>query len=147
MKRQVALAALILSTAGAVALAQPSGHKSGPMGFKPTPERVIKYLDKDGDGLVSIDEFEMPDHGPRADIWRGLDADDDGAVSREEVQAHIDDRWMRFEEADINGDDLVTQDEVEAAIFAKLDADGDGFLTEDEFAEASESRRAERRAR
>lgn len=142
MKTQWMIAALLV-TGASVAAAQPP-EKGQHMGFKPTPERVVKYLDEDGDGLVSLVEFQMPERGARRDRWEELDTDGDGGVSRDEVQGHIDEQWQRFESVDANDDDVVTPDEVKAAIFAKLDANGDGYLSADEFTEAREQRRDRR---
>lgn len=142
MKTQWMIAALMISSAS-VAAAQPP-EKGQHMGFKPTPERVVKYLDEDGDGLVSLEEFQMPERGARRDRWEELDTDGDGGVSRDEVQGHIDEQWQRFESVDANDDDVVTPDEVKAAIFAKLDINGDGYLSADEFTEAREQRRDRR---
>lgn len=90
--------------------------------------------------------------GPAPMMLETLDANQDGSISKDEVNAH---RADRFASADMNGDGLVTADEFEAFAqaeraqkqeerrarrFAKLDADGDGFVTAEEHAAAGDER-------
>lgn len=72
--------------------------------------------------------------------FQELDANGDGQVTKEEMQAH---RNQRFTDADTNGDGKLSVEEMQAAaqkktqdrvtkMFEKNDTDQDGFLTEDE---------------
>ncbi|WP_171120814.1 MULTISPECIES: EF-hand domain-containing protein [unclassified Ruegeria] len=69
-----------------------------------------------------------------------LDANNDGQVTPEEMQAH---RSQRFLDADTNGDGQLSVEEIQAAsqkkvnervskMFERHDANQDGFLSEDE---------------
>jgi len=125
------------------ALAQPAG---------------FARLDRDGDGLVSAVEFaeREPQRGPR--ILAQADADGDGAVTRGEVQAAIEEEAAQrkarmeahllaaFEAMDTNEDGYVTPEEAEAHVFARADADGDGFLSKEE-ARAMRERHQDRTGR
>lgn len=84
-----------------------------------------------------------------------LDADGNGSLSAEELQAG---RGNMLERADADGDGQVTETELLAMVTAqaeervarvmeRLDADGDGAITEAEIAAAQEARQEERRAR
>ncbi|MEM7330334.1 MAG: EF-hand domain-containing protein [Pseudomonadota bacterium] len=94
---------------------------------------------------TAIAQQQRGHHGP---MLEGVDANQDGNISKDEVMAH---RAEKFTSADTNGDNLVTADEFEAFAlaererkqeerrarrFAKLDADGDGFITAEEHAAA-----------
>lgn len=60
------------------------------------------------------------------------------------------DRAAMFERADANGDGKVTRDEVEAfriERFSRIDADGDGLITEDELSAIGREKAARRAAR
>ncbi|MEM1003834.1 MAG: EF-hand domain-containing protein [Pseudomonadota bacterium] len=72
--------------------------------------------------------------------FQELDANNDGQVTQEEIQAH---RNQRFSAADTNGDGQLSVEEMQAAaqqsandrvakMFERQDANGDGFLSEDE---------------
>ncbi|WP_264876470.1 EF-hand domain-containing protein [Vibrio agarivorans] len=50
-----------------------------------------------------------------------------------------------FEELDVNGDGLLSEDEVKGPLkddFAKFDVDGDGFLSQDEMPEPRQKKRS-----
>ena len=77
--------------------------------------------------------------GPQA-MFERFDADGDGRVTREEVEAF---RSERFDEMDADGDGRVTLDEMREAAaaraaeraeerFADIDDDGDGTISKDE---------------
>lgn len=66
----------------------------------------------------------------------GLDADDDGNITRAELSANLD---ARFEKLDTNGDGQISDAELDAARdlrksekFARFDTDGDGSISKDE---------------
>lgn len=101
-------------------------------------------------GLPAIAQ-DAGGHG--AEMFGQLDADGDGALSLEELQARPD----RFDAADADGDGALSRDEMmaratdraEAGVarfFERFDADGDGQVTEAEIAEVQGERQAERRA-
>lgn len=90
--------------------------------------------------------------GPPPMMLEQLDANQDGNISKDEVNAH---RAERFTSADTNGDNLVTAEEFEAFAqserarkqeergarrFAKFDADGDGVVSAEEHAAAGDER-------
>lgn len=128
----VGIAVLLLC--GAIVSAQP--HAS--------PDRVIEYLDEDGDGRVSLNEFETPRRGPERNRLSAADNDNDGNVSREEMQAHVDQRtaaaFERFERADRNNDGLLTEQEIKQAHFDRLDKNGDGYVDAVELGNARRAR-------
>ncbi|WP_037309404.1 EF-hand domain-containing protein [Ruegeria halocynthiae] len=72
--------------------------------------------------------------------FQELDADGDGQITQDEMQAH---RSQRFTNADTGGDGQLSVEEMQAAgqkkandrvtkMFERHDADQDGFLTQDE---------------
>lgn len=117
----------------------------------------ILQLDSDGDGRVSRDEFQPPQHRREGPFERA-DSDGDGIVSRDELIATIDDSAdereqrmreraiQRFDEADADGNGVVTPEERLGLAFSRADADGDGFVTEEE-AEAMHANRKAMRGR
>lgn len=107
--------------------------------------------DADGDGLISQDEFKIPD----ANRFDKMDTDGDGAVTLEEIsnkmaekaaerQAKLSDRrekmQKRFAAADQNEDGIITKEELKASAFSRIDDNGDGFLSEEELREAKSQR-------
>lgn len=105
-------------------------------------------------GLGGVTYTAMADNhrgGPVPKLEK-VDLNQDGNISKDEVNAH---RAERFTSADTNGDNLVTAEEFEAFAeaerarkqeerrtrrFAKLDADGDGFITAEEHSAAADKR-------
>ena len=110
--------------------------------------RMINHLDKDGDNLVSIDEFEVSSRGRERGSLATADRDGDGNVSRSEMQAQVDERseWAieRFELADLNDDDFLTEEEIKMAAFSRLDKNDDGYIDAEEL---SSARKASKRQR
>ena len=111
-------------------------------------QRMINQLDKDGDDLLSISEFEVPSRGPGRDRLATADRDGDGNVSRAEMQAQIDERseWAieRFELADLNDDDFLTEEEIKTAAFSRLDKNDDGYIDAEELSAARKPPRHQR---
>ena len=111
-------------------------------------DRMMEKLDTDGDGMISAAEFHPPrDRG----MMEHMDANNDGAVTMEEINQQIAQRQAKmaerqaemtarvhtfFNEADTDGDGSVTQEEVQAAAFNRIDANDDGYLTEEELRDA-----------
>lgn len=120
---------------------QEANHKSHGKRFNPSPERVIERLDDNGDGLVSLDEFEMPKRESGRHRWEALDSNDDGELTRAEVQGHVNEQWQRFESMDSNNDDRVTRAEAQAALFSRLDSNKDGYLDASELKQMQDERR------
>ncbi len=91
-------------------------------------------LDANGDGKITADEM----NAKHADFFAKADGDGDGAITREEMEAfHIARRaeHMQKRSGDSNGDGVVDRSEyIEAAgeRFDRLDKDGDGVLSKDE---------------
>ncbi len=80
-----------------------------------------------------------PDAAPMMPMFEAFDADGDGKVTKEEVDAY---RANRFAEVDADGNGEVSLEEFKAEavaraeeraaeMFARLDADGDGVLSRD----------------
>lgn len=126
-------------------MGQPSG--SDPHGSnirKPSPEKMINHLDTDGDGVISFEEFKVPDHRRRGYGLGEADLDGDGNVSRAEMEAQLNDHLeaitakaeARFTHTDQNDDDFVTPDERKQVAFEMIDANGDGYLSPEELAKA-----------
>lgn len=112
----------------------------------------ISGADSNGNGTVTDDELKgnRPAEGDvqrpqgAADAFAHLDANDDGALSPEEVSSHV---WSRISLADTDGNGAVDVDELNALrvaneeqvrrpnpeeAFARLDANEDHSLTADE---------------
>ena len=123
-----------LDTDGSQYIDETEALQAGPPPHdRPDPETLLEDLDRDGDGLLSADEFPGP-----ADHFDRLDTDGDGLVSLEELLA---DRpgpgpagEDRFAADDADQDGLVSQSEFSgpADLFDALDADGDGYISESE---------------
>ncbi|MEK9656104.1 MAG: hypothetical protein VW202_10395 [Halieaceae bacterium] len=145
------LSAVIASTQPA--LGQPGGpHPHGHDGKKPSPEKMVGKLDSDGDGLISFEEFQMPDKRRRGDRLAEADADGDGNISRAEMEAQMDSHLeamraraeARFTQADLNSDGFITTEERKQVAFEMLDTNGDGYLAPEELAAAQKRDRRPR---
>ena len=124
------LATAILAAGVALsAAAQPRGG----------PDQIIDRLDQDGDLKLSVDEFDMPrrarDRGPLA----GADSDGDG-----ELQTYLDQRtelaFEQFDQADLDGNGILSEDERKLAAFNRIDANSDGYIDAAELAAARKGR-------
>lgn len=134
---------LLGSAAVAACLALPSAAQP-----HAKPEQIIEHLDRDGDKLLTIEEFEMPRRGRDRGPLAVADTDGDGNVSRDEFQAHVDERAAqmaeRFDLADLNDDGFLTEDEIRLSMFRRVDSNADGYIDADELAAMRNARRAER---
>lgn len=101
-------------------------------------ERRFSRMDKNGDGVLTQEEF------PRPEMFEAADADKNGRVTMEEAKNAIRSRVKdhvqgaarqavasRLKQIDTDGDGKISKAEFDAT-FARLDKDGDGFLTADE---------------
>lgn len=89
---------------------------------------AMPRYDTDQDERVSTDEFRTQwDAGGGFEGW---DADESGALSREEA-GDMADRGG-FDEWDADTDDQISEDEFSQGVFAQYDEDGDGYLDADE---------------
>lgn len=133
------LTVIILSSSiSAFALAKEGGHGG---------KKMMKHLDTDGDGQVSIEEFESPRRSP----FGRADSNDDGIVTLEEIEERMQSRHQareleqeeriaerrakfteRFSTMDTDGDGGLSQDEIKQGIFSRMDENGDGYITADE---------------
>ena len=105
---------------------------------KPDGKRVskmIKQLDSNDDGMISRDEFTMPERHGSPDMR--MDLNGDGQVSRDEVSRVVSHRaeeaLSRFDKEDTDGNGVLTTEERRMSAFNRIDADGDGQLTKREF--------------
>ncbi|MDD9729799.1 EF-hand domain-containing protein [Mameliella sp. AT18] len=104
-------------------------------------------------GVASAKGMEFGAHGPRGafmqEMFAEIDADGDGKVTKEEIEAF---KTARFEATDTDGDGKLSREEIAAArdarrvarmqtMVERLDQDGDGLLSADELA-AGPARRA-----
>ncbi len=115
-------------------------------------DRMIKRLDTDEDGLVSLSEFMAHEH---AGMLQRFDADEDGALSLDEIRGGLDQgqKKMRlkleehFTEADTNGDEVVTTEEARMAAFRRMDKNSDDLLSREEIRKARHFRRGHKQGR
>lgn len=96
--------------------------------------RFLARLDANHDGALQVSE--LPER--MQSRLQGADANNDGVLTREEMQAFGQARRAaRFAELDANHDGALTQDEAGArwARLGRADADGDGRVTSEEFSQ------------
>jgi len=134
--RRVTLAALPLALASLHALAQTATPPTHPTAF----EYMLKKMDTNGDGRISLDEYLAA----ATATFKSIDAQHKGSVNAADIASspeaiqRIDHRAQGLvKHLDSAGNGYVTQDEFVAAAqkrFARLDKNGDGKLTPDEFA-------------
>ena len=132
----LALLATAILTAGVAlsAAAQPRGG----------PDQIIDRLDQDGDLKLSVDEFDMPRRGRDRGPLAGAHSDGDGTLSRAELQTYLDQRtelaFEQFDQADLDGNGILSEDERKLAAFNRIDANSDGYIDAAELAAARKGR-------
>ena len=104
---------------------------------------MLKHMDTNGDGLVSIDEFKGPGQG----MFKEADTNNDGAITVEEIASHREAIKVRMQEKmarhearmdemfksmDTDNDGMVTESEARQGAFNHMDQDGDGYLSGEE---------------
>jgi len=137
------LYSMMFLIAGAVAMpAMADGHGDHRKGGE-RMKNAVKQMDANNDGVISFDEFRMP-NGRDAPEMR-MDANGDGEITRDEVSQvatqRTEELLTRFDALDADGDGVVTQNERRRAAFNRMDSDGDGQITRSEFREARKDRR------
>ena len=134
-------AALLALPIIVLAAGPPGGEPRGPQGGE-RGAGLINRFDANGDGQISEGEW--------TDAFRKLDADNDGIVTREELQeAAKQARKEAWNKLDTNGDGALSADEFpgRAEAFKRIDADGDGLVTKQELAAGRERLRRWRQHR
>ncbi len=103
--------------------------------------------DLNGDGVISLDEFQAPrdkKHNREHKREHGPDQNGDGEVTREEVEQQIAERTSamsermleRFSRMDLNDDGVVIPEEAKQAMFNRLDVNDDGVISKKEMKQA-----------
>jgi Ca2+-binding EF-hand superfamily protein len=138
-------------------------RKAAQKGQAEMAEKNFKNLDKDGDRLLTFDEYKKNRKNPKAvekaeQIFKLIDADNDLKVTLEEFKSRPTE--ARFKQMDRDNDGNVTFDEfkgkrekpeeIELAerAFKRIDTNGDKKLSLEEFAEARkriEARQADKK--
>jgi len=145
-------AALVLG--GSVASAQGPGPRGpggpGPQaGDQPRESRLIRFLDTNGDGKLTMDEITAE----QKRLIAAADVDGDGKLSPEEFRRRGR-LFMQlrtttlFDLLDANGDKVLTADELAAPSarwFARYDANGDKSLESEELPQRRHGRRGRHR--
>ncbi len=150
-------AALLFFCVGSSDLMAQGRKQSGPGANKrmhqpPTVDQVFAKDDKDGDSMISKDEFGGP-----PEHFSHLDTDGDGYLTREEVanaqknppRSHgsppptAENFKEHFTRTDTDGDGVISTEEFTgpAEHFTLIDADQDGMLTREELAGARDQTR------
>jgi len=137
-----------LTIFASTAAAHPDANHSG-SGQKAPVKQVVRAMDTDGDGLISYEEFELPEKRRGADRLEAADTDGDGNISRAEMEAQLAEHVAadteraeeRFDRADINDDGFVTSEEREQVAFETLDENQDGYLSAEELAKVRKRQR------
>lgn len=127
---------VVTMAALALPLSALADHEDGGHGKRMS--KIMSHLDKDESGTISLSEFQMPEGRDAPDMR--MDLNDDGTISREEVtqavSEHSEKALSRFDQADLDGNGVVTSEERRQAAFNRIDSDADGQITKSEMAEA-----------
>ena len=135
MKRVFSVGVVTMA-ALALPLSALADHEDGRHGKRMS--KIMSHLDKDESGTISLSEFQMPEGRDAPDMR--MDLNGDGSISRDEVRdainQHSDKALARFDEADLDGNGVVTSEERRQAAFNRIDSDADGQISESEMHEA-----------
>lgn len=108
-------------------------------------ERLITRSDANADGAITEDE--VPESVWQRLVDQGLDTDLDNAISQEEFDVYAtEQRAEKFATKDVNGDGLLTEDEVSSRFWQKIsaaDTSEDGGVSLQELETWLETRTAE----
>ncbi|MBR9795544.1 MAG: hypothetical protein GYB45_05665 [Gammaproteobacteria bacterium] len=137
-----------LTICASTVIAHPDANHSG-SGQKAPVKQVVRAMDTDGDGLISFEEFELPEKRRGADRLEAADTDGDGNISRAEMEAQLAEHVAadteraeeRFDRTDVNSDGFVTPEERKQVAFETLDENQDGYLSAEELAKARKRQR------
>ena len=101
---------------------------SGRRGERPQ-RRSFEEMDSNSDSVITADEFRGPE-----EAFSRIDADGDGQINREEMEAASSPRPPTFEELDVNDDSFISADEFRGnqTAFSRADVNGDGQITREE---------------
>lgn len=112
-------------------------------------ERPFERMDRDGDGMISLEEFRSP-RDMQAQRLERADKNGDGEVSQSEIEearasmeakaeARMKKRQERrdqfFAESDQDQNGALSAEEIRQGMFARLDTNGDGLLSKRELAQ------------
>lgn len=135
MKRVISLGVMAIATL-VLPLMAVADHEEGGHGKRMA--KMMSHLDTDESGTISFSEFRVPE-GREAPEMR-MDLNGDGNIARDEVSEaitqHSERALTRFDEADLDGNGIVTGDERRQAAFNRIDSNGDGQLTKSEIGKA-----------
>ena len=67
---------------------RPGGRGGFGQRRRPDPGQMLERMDTNGDGVISLEEAR----GPMADRFKMMDTDENGSLSREELQKHFERR-------------------------------------------------------
>jgi len=142
--RLALVSVLAVTMASGIALAQNGRGNGGPDGRgdrSGKAQRMIEFLDVNGDGAMTLDEIAAEQDR----LFFAADVDGDGKLSVEEFRRRG--AWFQrmrtttlFDLSDVDGDRTISQDEVKnpsARWFARYDANGDGKLEASELPQQS----------
>ena len=129
------LVVLAAGPAGRGAGGEGKGPRAGMRGEQ-RGEMFIKRFDANGDGQVSQGEWN--------DAFRKLDLNNDGVVTKEELQQRAQQaRQEAWKKLDADGDGAISKEEFPGRdeMFDRMDTDDDGKITKEELAAAKERMR------
>jgi Ca2+-binding EF-hand superfamily protein len=135
MKRVFSMGVVTLA-ALALPLSVLADHEEGRDGKRMS--KIMSHLDTDENGTISLSEFQMPEGRDAPDMR--MDLNGDGTISRDEVteaaSQHSEKALARFDDADLDGNGVITPDERRQVAFNRIDSDADGQLTQSEMRKA-----------
>jgi Ca2+-binding EF-hand superfamily protein len=112
-------------------------------------ERPFERMDRDGDGMISLEEFRSP-RDMLAQRLERADENGDGQVSQSEIErarasmearaeARMKQRQEKrdqfFSDSDQDRNGALSEEEIRQGMFARLDTNGDGLLSKREMAQ------------